>query len=100
MNINPRVFSIAAQICNGVHPRWCGQHCELGYFQFRIATQRTMSDGSGRRLWIRIGSISVEYLELIEQQKPREQRRAIRKIIRDLREYVRLNVSDLPGGET
>lgn len=98
MNINSRVFSIAAQICNGVHPRWCGQQCEFGYFQFRIATQRTTSDGE--RLWIRIGSISVEYLELIDEHNPREQRRAIRKIIRDLREYVRLNVSDLPDGET
>lgn len=93
MTLSP-IFAIAVQICKGVNPRWCGQRFQCGYFQFWIGTQRIASDGN--RLWIQIGTVSFEYLELIDQQKPSEKRRAIRKLIRDLREYIRLNINDIP----
>ena len=85
---------IAAQICKGVNPRWCGQHCENGYFKFTIGTCR-FTDG-GNRLWVNIGAHSYEHFELIDQYNPRKKRKVIRSIIKDFRDYVRFNVPDVP----
>ena len=85
------VLAIADQIAKGVDARRCTHRIVRGYFLFLYAVEITVDAFA---VSASIGSISSEYLEHIDSQKPREKRRLIREKIRALRECVR----DL-GGE-
>jgi hypothetical protein len=78
--------AIADQIAKGVDPKRCTYATDRGYFRFfyitSISTEAISVSAS-------IGSISAEWLEHVDAQKPREKRRLIRSIIRGLRDAVR-----------
>jgi hypothetical protein len=80
------VAAIADQIAKGVDSKRCTHRLIRGYFVFHFIKHM---DASAFTVSVSIGSISAEYLELIDQEKPREKRRLIREKIRALRDYVR-----------
>jgi hypothetical protein len=80
------VAAIADQIAKGVDAKRCTHRIVRGYFIFLYAIEITVDAFA---VSASIGSISSEYLEHIDSQKPREKRRLIREKIRGLREYVR-----------
>ena len=80
------ITAIADQIAKGVDAKRCSHRILRGYFVFYLIT--AMNELAFVAA-VSIGSISSEYLEHIDSQKPREKRRLIREKIRGLREYVR-----------
>lgn len=80
------VAAIADQIAKGVDAKRCTHRIVSGYFLFLYAVEVTVDAFA---VSASIGSISSEYLEHIDAQKPREKRRLIREKIRVLRECVR-----------
>jgi len=89
------VAAIADQIAKGVDAKRCSHRIVRGYFTFFYVRS---IDQAAFVAAISIGSISSEYLEHIDSQKPREKRRLIREKIRALREYVRQEL-DTEGGD-
>lgn len=85
------VSALADQIAKGVHPNRCTHRIFRSVFIFFYAADVTVD---AMAVSYSIGNISAEYLELIDQEKPREKRRLIRKKIRELREYVKANMED------
>lgn len=77
---------LADQIAKGVHPNRCTHRIVRSYFIFLYAAEITVDAMS---VSYSIGTISAEYLELIDAQKPREKRRLVREKIRQLRESVK-----------
>ena len=86
MMTSESIATIAEQIAKGVHPNRCTHRIVRGYFVFFYVKH---VDEAAFTVSYSIGSVSAEYLELIDALKPREKRKAIRKKIRDFREYVR-----------
>ena len=86
MMTSESIAIIADQIAKGVHPNRCTHRIVRGYFVFLFTAEVTVD---AMTVSYSIGSVSFEYLELIDALKPREKRKAIRKKIRDFREYVR-----------
>ena len=80
------IATIADQIAKGVHPTRCTYRIVQSVFVFQYVADVTVD---AMVVSCSIGNVSAEYLELIDQEKPREKRRLIRKKIRELREYVR-----------
>lgn len=86
MMTSESIAIIADQIAKGVHPNWCSHRIIRSVYVFFYTADVTVD---AMAVSYSIGNISAEYLELIDQEKPREKRRLIRKKIRELREYVR-----------
>ena len=86
MMTSESIAVLADQIAKGVHPSRCSHRIVRGYFVFLFAVEVTVD---AMTVSYSIGSVSFEYLELIDALRPREKRKAIRKKIRDFREYVR-----------
>ncbi len=82
---------IADQIAKGVHPKRCNHQVIRSVYIFFYVLD---VDAFAVSTKASIGSISAEYLELIDAQNPREKRRLIREKIRQLREYVKANMED------
>jgi hypothetical protein len=80
------ITAIADQIAKGVDAKRCTHRIVRGYFVFHFIKHM---DAAAFTVAVSIGSVSSEYLEHIDAQKPREKRRLIREKIRGLREYVR-----------
>lgn len=86
MMTSESIALLADQIAKGVHPSRCTHRIVRSVFIFFYVADITVD---AMAVSCSIGNISAEYLELIDQEKPREKRRLIRKKIRELREYVR-----------
>ena len=87
------ITAIADQIAKGIDSKRCTHRIVRGYFTFFFVRS---IDQAAFVAAISIGSISSEYLEHIDAQKPREKRRLIREKIRMLRECVK---RDLGGDD-
>ena len=86
----PSTVAIADQIAKGVDPNQCVHMAMQGYFRFCYVKQN-----EGEVCYASVtclGGVSFEFLEMIEEWKPSEKRRAIKRIIRQLRNFYRFNV--------
>lgn len=80
------IATIADQIAKGVDAKRCNHRLVRSVFTFFYIKHM---DQAAFTVSVSIGAISAEYLELIDQEKPREKRRLIREKIRQLRESVK-----------
>ena len=86
MMTSERIATLADQIAKGVHSSRCTHRIVRGVFTFFYTADVT---ADAMAVSYSIGSISAEYLELIDSEKPREKRRLIREKIRQLRDRVK-----------
>lgn len=86
MMTSESIAVIADQIAKGVDAKRCNHRLVCSVVTFFYIRHM---DAAAFTVSVSIGAISAEYLELIDALKPREKRKAIRKKIRDFREYVR-----------
>lgn len=86
MMTSESIATIADQIAKGVDAKRCNHRFTRSVFTFFFIKHM---DASAFTVSVSIGAISAEYLELIDQEKPREKRRLIREKIRQLRECVK-----------
>lgn len=75
-------FSLAACVARRVSERWCGWVEQMKCVKWQIATERR--DSAGHRVWVTVGTASLEYLELLGTFSERVRERAIDKLVRQI----------------
>ena len=90
-----RVWELAAEIAMSVDDSWCSwvmkDNCNV---YWSIATQRRNTDGS--RVWVTLGSTTVENLELIVTINRASRDRMLKRLVKRLNDVKHVLVPDIP----
>lgn len=80
------VYALFAHVAARVNRRWCGWTVNFGRAEFHVATDVRVE---GRRHWELVGSISIEYAELLLTFSERKRSAKINQLIGDFKSRIK-----------